>query len=211
MSLVEQLRAEGPRELELLGPEALVRALVAKGCSLREIMNAAEALMTALPGLAAPLMAGLHPLASKAMSHELCDAIELWMFEGADLEAGLALGRWGRRTGSARLEAWSATVLRERPRVSVDFNELIEPELVLLARDDHRVDTAGGHLSLYEGRTVHLVMDDLDDDGAPDPLFATAVVERAPRTPHTHGAKWCGRLTAAGLRHRSELRDSPAP
>jgi hypothetical protein len=211
VSLVEQLRAEGLGELEQLGPEGLARALVSRGHSLRELMTAAEALVTSSPGLAAPLMAGLFPLASAQVHHELCDAVELWMFEGVDLEAGLTLRAWARRTGCARLARWSETVLRERPRIAVDFNELLEPDLVLLARDDQRSDTAGGLVAMFAGRTVHLVMDDLDGAGAPDPLLATATVEAASHRPLTRGAKWCGRLTAAGLRHRSDLRESPAP
>ncbi|MDD9943431.1 MAG: hypothetical protein OXU20_20495 [Myxococcales bacterium] len=88
-------------------------------------------------------------------------------------------------------------------RVYVDLNEMVEPDVVLLAKGDERADSDGNVVRLREGLRVLIWSDDLDDAGNFDPLLGEGVVERnhydAPWCQHV---KWCCRLDGA-LRNRS--------
>lgn len=93
----------------------------------------------------------------------------------------------------------------DRPRLYVDFNEMLEPDLVLLSQTDTKVDSSGATIALSEGLRVHVYMDDVDDEGRPDNLVASGLVERHPGTGFGQAARWCCRIDAAGIRHESEL------
>ncbi len=88
------------------------------------------------------------------------------------------------------------TATLDRPRIYVDFNEMVEPELVLLSRDDQKVDSAGNTVTLAEGLRVHVYMDDADDDGNPTNLLATGVAERNRETTWSAHVRWCCRIDA---------------
>jgi hypothetical protein len=65
------------------------------------------------------------------------------------------------------------------PRLSVDFNELLAPDLVLLSKHDTRLDADGNIVHLYDGLAVAIFSDDnLGPDGKPDNLVATGIVEQ---------------------------------
>jgi len=48
----------------------------------------------------------------------------------------------------------------DRPRIYVDFNELLEPDLVLLSKTDVRADSSGAEVALVEGLRVYVYEDD---------------------------------------------------
>jgi len=92
-----------------------------------------------------------------------------------------------------------------RPCFQVDFNELVEPDLVLFSKDDHRNDRDGRLVSLREGLAVRVVESDVDGEGHPDELIADGVVERyASDDTWAAHVKWVCRLDANGIRHRSD-------
>ena len=84
----------------------------------------------------------------------------------------------------------------DRPRLSVDFNEMLEPDLFLLARDDEKVDSSGAVVSLSEGMRVYVYEPEGDDEnGVPRYLLATGIVEKNTAT-YSWAAevRWCCRI-----------------
>lgn len=88
------------------------------------------------------------------------------------------------------------------PTFAVDFNELIERDLVLLSRTDERVDVTGVTIRLVAGMDVAVCDEDFDASGKRDDLVATGVVERNGSGFAAH-VKWCCRIDASGIRHAS--------
>lgn len=94
----------------------------------------------------------------------------------------------------------------DRPRVRVDFNEMIEEDLVLLAQTDDVMDSHGGQVQLSEGMRIHVYEEDPDEDGHPSALIADGTVERNVAGGWTSAAKWSCRIDSNGIR-----RWPPAP
>jgi hypothetical protein len=89
---------------------------------------------------------------------------------------------------------------------SVDFNEMLEPDLVLLSKEDIRNDSNGCAVSMQEGMKVTVYEYDIAVDGSVDNLIAYGVVEKNRFTAKWGGsAKWCCRIDGHGIRHQSEL------
>jgi hypothetical protein len=91
------------------------------------------------------------------------------------------------------------------PRLCVDFNELLAPDLVLLSRHDEEPDADGEMVHLYEGLAVAIFSDDLDDQGQPDKLVAVGIVERNRDDGWAKDVRWCCRIGPDGIRHESDL------
>jgi hypothetical protein len=88
----------------------------------------------------------------------------------------------------------------------VDFNEMVEPDLVLLSWQNTKSDSSGQTVHLREGLEVSIYMDDLDAAGKPDKLIATGIVERNPGGNWADHVMWCCRILPPGIRHESESR-----
>jgi hypothetical protein len=83
----------------------------------------------------------------------------------------------------------------DKPRLYVDFNEMVEQDLVLLSREDQKVDSAGNVVPLYEGLRVYIYTPDADDDGVPRNLLATGLVERnRAQQDWSASTRWCCRI-----------------
>lgn len=92
-----------------------------------------------------------------------------------------------------------------KPMLSVDFNEMLEPNLVLLSATDTKTASNGAIVSLSDGLEVCVYMDDTDEHGHADKLVATGVVEANRSEGWGAHVKWCCRIDANGIRHQSEL------
>jgi hypothetical protein len=92
-----------------------------------------------------------------------------------------------------------------KPVFLVDFNEMLEPDLVLLAKEDTKIDSHGVVVPLKAGMEVALYMDDTGANGHPDNLVASGVVELNRSTGWSAHVKWCCRIDVNGVRHQSEL------
>ena len=66
----------------------------------------------------------------------------------------------------------------KEPRIYVDFNEMLEEDLVLFSKEDSKKDSAGNFVQLFEGLFVKIYMDDVDEAGNVDNLIAEGIVER---------------------------------
>lgn len=80
------------------------------------------------------------------------------------------------------------------PRVQVDFNEMVEENLVLLSATDEKTDSNGNRVILKNGMRVYLYMEDVDEAGRPTNLLATGIVEENRTTGWASHVKWCCRI-----------------
>jgi hypothetical protein len=92
-------------------------------------------------------------------------------------------------------------------RIFVDFNEMVESNLVLLSKTDVKVNSDGIDITLFSGMPVYIYMDDTDVSGKKDNLLADGVVEL--NNPSVNGdwtkaAKWCCRINNRGIFYESE-------
>ena len=94
----------------------------------------------------------------------------------------------------------------KKPTLRVDFNEMLEPNLVLLSAADTSQDLQGDSITLYEGLEINVYMYDLDNGGTQDNLVAKGVVERnSYEAAWGSNVKWCCRINDDGVRHSSEI------
>lgn len=90
-------------------------------------------------------------------------------------------------------------------RIPVDFNEMLEPNLVLLSKEDIKLDTNGNSIYLTEGLDVFLCETTEDKNGLPDRLIADGKVESIPNNlTWMCPAKWCCRIDDRGIGLESE-------
>jgi hypothetical protein len=85
-----------------------------------------------------------------------------------------------------------------KPRIKVDFNELLESNLLLLSKTDVVEDSSGAKIQLHEGLTVSIYEFNHYDNGDKEYLLAEGVVVL--NTFQTNPvAKWCCRIDARGI------------
>ena len=91
-------------------------------------------------------------------------------------------------------------------RFWVDFNEMVEDDLVLLSAGDIKVNDCGEEVRLEEGMEIQVMDADTDDLGQPDNVIAHGKVElnRAIVGWAEH-VKWCCRLDPKSFRHESDV------
>jgi hypothetical protein len=82
----------------------------------------------------------------------------------------------------------------DRPRLLVDFNEMVEEDVVLLSREDTRRDSSGNLVELRVGLRVYLYTEDADDSGAPCHLLATGIVELNDADDWSSSVRWRCRI-----------------
>jgi hypothetical protein len=95
--------------------------------------------------------------------------------------------------------------MAERPLFYVDFNELMEIDVVLLSQTDVQKDVHGNDIELVEGLPIAIYSDDIGADGQPDNLVAEGVVIRNKYTGTFPHVKWCCQIGPEGIRHQSDL------
>ena len=81
---------------------------------------------------------------------------------------------------------------------------MLEPDLVLLSKEDTKIDSHGNVVLLCEGLHVRIYMDDRDINGNIDNLIAERTAERNVATTWGTAAKWCCRIDDKGIRNESE-------
>ena len=94
----------------------------------------------------------------------------------------------------------------KQPRIHVDFNEMLDTDLVLLSKSDTKLDSAGNEINLEEGMHVKIYSEDEDEFGRQDNLIAEGIVELNTEKKGTWGAiaKWNCRIDKNGIRRESE-------
>ncbi len=92
-----------------------------------------------------------------------------------------------------------------KPRLYVDFNEMIDSDLGLLSKTDYKLDSAGNEILLFEGLIVHIYSDDVDDHDKIDNLVASGIVELNKHGGWASVCKWNCRIDSHGIRNQSDL------
>lgn len=124
---------------------------------------------------------------------------------------------FGSGQGAAHGRKWMESCLKELqvyggemvhptnsvPTLYVDFNEMLDGDLVLLSQGDTKTTADGRSVSLYEGMPVRVYMDDADEVG-PNNLVASGYVELNRDTGWSSHVKWCCRIDSNGIRHEIE-------
>ena len=94
------------------------------------------------------------------------------------------------------------------PQFLVDFNELIEPNLVLLSSSNVKTDMLGNEITFYEGMPVAIYMDDIDEAGEKTKLIASGIaIQNQTNIPWTQNAKWLCLIDEKGIRHEMKSED----
>lgn len=93
-------------------------------------------------------------------------------------------------------------------RIRVDFNEMLEGDLVLLSKADVKKDSQGNDVHLYEGLNVKIYDCDSNDVNGEDNLIAQGVVELNTSSVNwAKNAKWNCRIDRNGIYNESESID----
>lgn len=87
----------------------------------------------------------------------------------------------------------------DKPRIKVDFNELIEKDLVLLSKTDQVEDSAGQKITLQVGKPIAIYEYNHYESGEKEYIFAEgiAVLNEVQVNPI---AKWCCRTNEHGIK-----------
>jgi len=96
----------------------------------------------------------------------------------------------------------------DKARIYVDFNELVDYNLVLLSKDDTKTDSHGNIIAFYEGMPISIYSDDISDNGEIDNLVAEGIAIKQDLNNHVswQHVKWCCRIDLNGIMHESDLR-----
>ena len=88
-----------------------------------------------------------------------------------------------------------------QPCFAVDFNELLEHDLLMRSQTDVRLDINGLLVQLVEGLSVKVQEESSYADGTHELLWAHGLVEanRSGQSGNWNHVKWCCRLDAAGI------------
>jgi hypothetical protein len=82
----------------------------------------------------------------------------------------------------------------DRARIYVDFNNMLENDLVLLSSRDFISDSENVQKRLYAGLKVFVYMADVDENRKEDNLLAQGVVEENPGDGWNVTTRWCCRI-----------------
>lgn len=98
----------------------------------------------------------------------------------------------------------------DKPRIYVDFNEMVTEDIVLLSKDDTKMDSQGNLITFYEGMPVSIYTDDASDNGETDNLIAEGIVIKQDLSKYSPGwqqVKWCCRIDLNSIIHESDLQN----
>lgn len=87
----------------------------------------------------------------------------------------------------------------DKPRIKVDFNELMEKDLVLLSKTNEVKDSAGQKITLQVGKQIAIYEYNHYESGEKEYLLAEgiAVLNEVQESPI---AKWCCRINEHGIK-----------
>ena len=100
----------------------------------------------------------------------------------------------------------------DKARIYVDFNEMVEDDIVLLSKEDTQIDSQGNIITFYEGMPVSIYDGDADDNGEVDHLIAEgyAIKYDLSNYPGWRHVKWCCRINLDSMMHESDLKKKAA-
>ena len=94
------------------------------------------------------------------------------------------------------------------PRIETDFNGFFEADLLCLAHEQRPPDHNGNPVDLAPGQYVIAYSEDIGDDGSPEFIVASGIVELSPSSPPHRGSIWSLRVDSRGVRYLSLLSEA---
>jgi hypothetical protein len=89
--------------------------------------------------------------------------------------------------------------------VYIDFNGMLDRDLVCLSHGKYAKTFDGREVELYEGQILTGFDEDVDENGRRDDIFVTGVVEQSPSEAQCRGSIWSLRFDVDGIRSESEV------
>ena len=90
-----------------------------------------------------------------------------------------------------------------RPKFSVDFNEFISNDNILLSKEDKKMDVDGNLILLKEGLEIDIFEPDYDEQNNRDDIVASGFVTECVN-PLYKQVKWCCKIDKKGIKHISD-------
>lgn len=94
--------------------------------------------------------------------------------------------------------------MMKEARIHVDFNEMVEEDLVILSDTDTKEDSKGNKILLKEGLKVKIYSDDLCGCNESDNLIADGVAELNANGNCEREPKWNCRINKRGIYNESQ-------
>ena len=95
----------------------------------------------------------------------------------------------------------------DNARIYVDFNEMVTSNIVLLSKDDAKMDSEGNSITLYDRMPIRVYMDDVSESGETDNLIAEGIAIKYDLSnyPYWCHVKWCCEINEKGIIHESDI------
>lgn len=94
----------------------------------------------------------------------------------------------------------------DKSRIKVDFNEMIDEDILLLSKTESKVTSSGMLIDFIEGKVVYVYEEDYDENSELDYLIAEDLCE-INKTGNFLHVKWCLKIDKNGIRHFSDLKE----
>lgn len=96
----------------------------------------------------------------------------------------------------------------DKARIYVDLNEMVTEDVVLLSKDDTKVDSWGNIVAFYDKMPVSIYSDDASTTGETDNLLAEGIAIKydLKEYPNWEHVKWCVRIDWDSLIYESDLK-----
>ena len=94
-----------------------------------------------------------------------------------------------------------------KARIYIDINEMVDVNnlLLLLSKEDSKQDSEGNIIYFYEGMSISVYMDDIDENGKKDNILAEGIVELNTHSGWSSHVKWCCRIDKNSICYESEV------
>lgn len=91
--------------------------------------------------------------------------------------------------------------------IPVDFNEMIDDNIILLSKTDTKFNSRGKPITLYEGMPISIYEESVYEDGEFEYLIAegTVIKHDLNKYPCFPYVKWLCRIDANGIQNRPKL------
>ena len=95
----------------------------------------------------------------------------------------------------------------DKARIYVDFNEMVAENIVLLSKENSKIDSLGNLIEFYEGMPVSVYSNDKNINGEIDNIIAQGIAIKYDLSNFAYWShtKWCCKIDEGSIRHESEL------
>ncbi|WP_455151176.1 hypothetical protein [Capnocytophaga sp.] len=90
-----------------------------------------------------------------------------------------------------------------KPKIEVNFNEIIDDFKILLSQSDMIIDSEGNEILLKEGLEIDIFEPDYDEQNNRDDIVASGFVTECINPPYKQ-VKWCCKIDKKGIKHISD-------